>query len=204
VLGTIRGARGAGGAGGALDELLPYSDLRVENRWSGVSLAHLVAEACISIACLATFSLVSDVPGGDFFAPSRLIGCRADPQTSNVLFGVRDIFFLLLRGATRSRRLVYSRHGAKLFSPPRRQRRRSLGRYVSFEAFFSSFLRPLVRRGRWFGFVTHRADAQPVTDLGKQALERVCADRAPCGRSDSAGSVWSFARQRDRAAARSS
>src|ERR1700683_3812293 len=49
---------------------LPYSICASKIGASGVSLAHLVAEAWNSIACLATFSLVSMYHAANFFAPS--------------------------------------------------------------------------------------------------------------------------------------
>src|SRR5580658_9244527 len=61
---------------------LPYSIWASKIGASGVSLAHLVAEACISIACLATFSLVSMYQAANFFAPSTLN--RLLPSPSNM------------------------------------------------------------------------------------------------------------------------
>src|SRR5271154_3252091 len=61
---------------------LPYSICASKIGASGVSLAHLVAEAWKSIACLATFSLGSMYQAANFFAPSTLN--RLLPRPSNM------------------------------------------------------------------------------------------------------------------------
>src|SRR6202030_2281498 len=72
---------------------LPYSICASKIGASGVSLAHLVAEACISIACLATFSLVSMYHAANFFAPSRLNRLAGRPSNIEPFSLCSDIFF---------------------------------------------------------------------------------------------------------------
>src|ERR1700691_1433762 len=63
---------------------LPYSICASKIGASGVSLAHLVADACISIACLATFSLVSIYQAANFFAPSTVNTLLMPLRPSNI------------------------------------------------------------------------------------------------------------------------